>query len=113
MFNTDSLVANAERTTFLNLRCGWHGIGLPDPSVHSSDTISDTDKGPIEEGERQPVIMSEPVLGRAVGSTVSLSPPPQVSDPNATAARMVLLPYEPLPTVPLPAVPSFTVVGTA
>ena len=26
MFNTDSLVANTERTTFMNLRCGWHGI---------------------------------------------------------------------------------------
>ena len=25
MFNTDALVANTERTIFLNLRCGWHG----------------------------------------------------------------------------------------
>lgn len=35
MFNTDSLVANAERATFMNLRCGWHGL--------ASETTSDSE----------------------------------------------------------------------
>ena len=85
MFNTDAFVANAERTTFLNLRCSWHGVA--DPFSEFADAPDETEANAFQPEPQEPQAMARHPASATLELELELENVDERQDMNNNALR--------------------------